>query len=335
MKKNVIRIVGLVLVAAMMFAFASCGADNQGDNVILVSFVYDNGQSGGSTGGDTNGGSDTPTPTPTAAPVTQAPVDTPTEAPTAGGDTPTEAPTSGGTTPTEAPTAGGTTPTEAPAGDNLPKDAASILKKYTEVMDQLKTDKPGFNKKEFQEVPKEHLQVGSIGGIISPIIDSFMTKEADAEEQTHEKGNELKWVPVNENTKGCLLTDASKIKSATCEKDGTNWKITLTLVDEVDPEPTPAGTNAPVSFHGAVFNPISRNSITKELDGIKVVTVNRFNLKYHDCVATLVFNPENNHVVSLKQIMNIDIDANVKAAIITLDVKGLVINNMSMYNFVY
>lgn len=234
---------------------------------------------------------------PTQAPVTQAP----TQAPSGDTNAPTEA------------------PTQAPAGntDNsaLPTDAAAILTKYTEIMNQAKTDSPGFQKIEWQDIPPEKAVFeGKVFNTLLPLIGNFFKDEETARANPEAKlqGESMEWFPIYHNDKGCLLTDAGKIKSATCTElpDG-NVKITIVMNDETNSEPPAAGAANCASAVGSICTPIEIATVkdTLQNDGaIKLVARNiAFDLIYHDCTTEVVYNPANNQLVSLDQFMHITI----------------------------
>ena len=255
---------------------------------------------------DANANTNSGTSSQTAAPATQA------AAPAA--DTPAE-------TPTEA---------AAPAGET---DPATVLAKYTEVMDKLKTCKT-YNKKEFQDLPSSEYDLGSIGNIILPIANGFLTTEDKAEEQVRDDAHNQ--IPIINNNKGCLLTDVNAIKSGSIvdNGDGTST-ITLVLNDEENPEPAAADAETAPSFHGAVFNPMSKEDINNTLAGISAVKVNSFNLTYTGCEAKVTYNNETLEVSDLNQHMIVHITANVKAVIVTIDGYANLHNYMHIYNIAY
>ena len=252
---------------------------------------------------------------------------------------PTQAP-SGDTAPTDAPSA--------PSQDNadngaLPTDVAAILTKYTELMNKAKTDSPGFNKVEYQAIPPEKAQFeGKVFNTLLPLIGNFFKDEetARANPEIKLKGESMEWFPIYHNEKGCLLTDASKIKSATCTElpDG-NVKITIVMNDEVNSEP-PGAAATSASSVGAICTPIEMQTVrdTLQNDGaIKLVARNiDFELTYYDCTAELVYNPANNQLVSLDQFMHILI--NIKDGTVAFaSAKGTAVLDNYMYinNFQY
>ncbi len=216
-----------------------------------------------------------------------------------------------------------------------PADTANyqeILDKYTEVMDKLKAEVATYTKKEYQDLPKDKLDMGALASILQPVINGFLTTEDKAEEQQRDDAAQI---PIIDNTRGCLLTDVSAIKSASMTENGGKTTIVITLNDEKNSQPAEPGATTAPSNVGGMFSPLSKASIDETLAGISVVKVNSFDLNLVDCTATLVFDTESLKVESLEQIMNYDISADVKAAIIGISGTGFLINTMKIYNVTY
>ncbi len=216
---------------------------------------------------------------------------------------------------------GGETTTAAPADDKkddsaLPTDAAAILAKYTEIMNKAKADAPGYKKVEYQNIPPEKAQFeGKVFNTLLPLLGNFFKDEetARAEPEIKAKGESMEWFPVYHNDKGCLLTDASTIKSATCtEQPDGNVKITIVMNDEVNAGPPAENAASCESAIGSILTPIEIATVQDTLknDGaVKFIIKNaEFDLIYHDSTAELVYNPENNQIVSLDQFMHMTID---------------------------
>lgn len=251
--------------------------------------------------------------------------------------------------PTQAPSGDSNdTTTAAPSGDKkdegaLPTEPAEILAKYTELMNKAKTDSPGFSKVEYQAIPPEKAQFeGKIFNTILPIAGNFFKDEetARANPEIKLKGEPMEWFPIYSNEKGCLLTDASKIKSATCTElpDG-NVKITIVMNDEVNSEPPGAAATCE-SAVGSICTPIEMQTVrdTLENDGaVKFIIRNvDFDLTYYDCTAELTYNPANDQLVSLDQFMHILIQIN-EGTVVGASAKGTAVLDNYMYinNFQY
>ena len=270
--------------------------------------------------------------------TTQAPTETPTEAPT---QAPTEAPTqqSGDTTPDA------TEPSkEAENNDaGIPTGNEAILKKYSDLLNDANDKKVGYNKVEFQAIPEEKANLGGILDKIMPVAQTFFVDEATAKAspENFPQGGDMKWFPLYHTTKGCVLTDASKIENATSEKlaDG-NIKLTIELQDEINPEPIAEGATTCNSVTGSMFTPIKRADIDDVLqNNFAGKVLNKeldYDLKYHDCTAELIYNPETNQIVSLTQYMHILIIVN-SGKVAGSDVTGDAIldNSMFLTDFVF
>ena len=268
---------------------------------------------------------------PAAQPTTQ-PATAPTQAPT-------EAPTQGNV---ETPDA--TEPSkDVAASTDLPSGNEAILKKYSDLLNDANEKKVGYNKVEFQAIPPEKANLGGVLDKIMPVAQTFFVDEATAKQnpETFQKGGDMDWFPLYHTTKGCVLTDASKIEKATCEKlaDG-NVKITIELQDEMNPEPIDNGATTCNSYTGSMFTPIKRADIDDVLQNngaVKMLIKNLdYDLKYHDCTAELIYNPETNQIVSLTQYMHILIIVN-SGKVAFSDVTGDAIldNSMFLTDFVY
>lgn len=267
--------------------------------------------------------------TPTTQPTTQPGTQAPTEAPTQGSEEKPDA---------EKPSA------EAPKEEGgIPQGNEAILKKYTQLMDDAKTKQVGYNKVEYQAIPAEKANLGGILDKIMPVASTFFVDEetARANPENFPKGGDMKWFPLYETSKGCVLTDLSKIEKATSEKlaDG-NVKLTIELVDEMNPEPIDAGATTCSNHIGAMFNPIRRRDVDDVLQNnfaVKMLIKDLdFDLKYYDCTAELIYNPETDQIVSGDLYMHILIIIN-SGKVAGSDVTGDAVldNAMHLTDFVY
>ena len=176
-----------------------------------------------------------------------------------------------------------------------------------------------------------------------PVARTFFVDEetAKANPENFPKGGDMKWFPLYETTKGCVLTDTSKIERATSEKlaDG-NVKLVIELQDEMNPEPIDAGATTCSSYIGAMFNPIRRKDVDDVLQNnfaVKMLIKELdFDLNYYDCTAELIYNPETNQIVSADLYMHILIIVN-SGKVAGSDVTGDAVldNAMHLTEFVY
>ena len=193
------------------------------------------------------------------------------------------------------------------AQPSVPTSKADILRLYTEVMNKAKSEKPAYRKMEYQEVTEKNFEQAAVNVALG-LASQFMTSEEKAKKnpELHEKGAPAPYFPLYEGEVGCMLdpADAEKaIEKASCRKlsDG-NYEIVMTLKPETDPEPF-------TSYHGQVFAPISRKVIDAEIEKLRVVKPERYSIDYHDCTATLVFNPQSKEIASLLQMTYVTITA--------------------------
>lgn len=231
--------------------------------------------------------------------------------------------------------------------DSAPSDGNStevkeIIDQYTLLVNKFKKEKPSYKKKEYQELPEEFRNLGTAGNLILRIAAGYITSEDDCEELVRTAGSEdILWdMPIHNSETGCLLTNYDAVEWAKCEDvgDGTK-KISFSLKEEMNCEPTPADTLIPVSNHGAVMQPLSRNEILKEVEKITStvpgLALNDFSLGYRECLFECVYNPETDQVLSITHHVVIDITADIKVAIATIDGSARLYNDMRIYDITW
>ena len=239
------------------------------------------------------------------------------------------------------------------ASADAPKTNEEIVKKYTEVLNKMKQDQPGYTKKEYQALPEEYRNFSSVVNSVLKFGEAYMTKEdspnaivtaTKGEIYTAEDGTTMPRInhelPICNTDKGSVLTDYSCVKTASCtdNADGTRT-LRFELNDEKNPEPTPADTCIPQSYHGAVMMPASMKDINTEVDKVVSklpgVTVNNFELTYRDSTFEVTYDPTNDHVIEIVHHINVDIAANAKVAFSTIDGTARLTNDMSVYDINY
>ncbi|MBQ8029076.1 MAG: hypothetical protein IJ262_06690 [Clostridia bacterium] len=235
--------------------------------------------------------------------------------------------------------------TAAPSVSNtsLPSTNEEIIKKYTELVDKFKIEKPAYKKKEFQALPEEYRNFGTAVNVILNLASGYMTTEEDCEELVRAKGSSeeiLYDMPIHGVEKGCVLTDYNAVSWAKCEDIGNgNCKISFSLKEEVNAEPTPAETLVPVSAHGAVMQPVKRSDITTEVDkitsSVRGLSLNQFDLTYRDCVFECVYNSQTNQVSSITHHVVIDIAADIKLFTSNINGTARLLNEMLIYDITW
>ncbi|MBE6772753.1 MAG: hypothetical protein E7544_00870 [Ruminococcaceae bacterium] len=244
---------------------------------------------------------------------------------------------------TTAPAADSSATETTPSADSAnPTDTKAIIEQYTLLVNKFKQEKPAFKKKEFQSLPEEFRNLGTAGNLVLEIAAGYMTTEEECEEIVRAAGSEeIKWdMPIHNSEVGCLLTDYDAVAWAKCEDvgDGTK-KISFSLKEEMNAEPTPADTLVPVSKHGAVMQPLSRNDITAEVEKItsKIpgLGINDFSLGYRDCEFSCIYNPETNQVLSITHHVVIDINADIQLFVANIAGSARLYNDMLIYDITW
>ena len=326
MKKNILRIVSLVIVATMVFAFCSCKQE------VLVRFVDKDGNDiniGALTGGSSAGNNDA-----TEAPAgdaTQAPAGEETQAPS--NDTPATQAPSNDTPATQAPAAETKAPaaeTKAPAGNAAPTGKENIFNFYKTAANKIaQNGEAGYTKKEWQTLSNLNLTgLSSVDSTITKLAGNYMTKEADAKDQVSAKGSK----EAKDRFPACTLTDLSKVKSATCTvQSNGNYKITIIMVDEDTPKKSG-------NFLGKVTNSILYwEDIDKELKGISAIKeYDNIHVIYKGYKIEAELTPDGKFV-SMKHLGSVDIKiGHAKVLIAPLDNKSGHLDNFCIYsNFKY
>lgn len=232
------------------------------------------------------------------------------------------------------------------ASNSKPETYAEILAAYRDVLNLAKSSKVGYEKSEWQTLPKDKRNFdGFVINAALPVAELFMTSEKDAKGSKHEnnpKGTDMKWFPIYQHpTKGCTLTDVSKIKSAKCEVlSNGNYKITIVLKEDINPEPCDPTTGAITKgFTGTMFSPIAKADVDNTLQNdsrvTKVVKDVEYSLKYYDCTAVLTYNPKNNHMVALNQYMHVLITGSGKVLGSKFDGSAVLDNYLEISNVKY
>lgn len=219
--------------------------------------------------------------------------------------------------------------TTAKASD-MPQSKSEVLEFYRSAVNKIKNNAAaGYTKKEWQALPV--LNIGTLGNILNSFIDRFMTTESDAEEQIAAKGSS----DAKNRFPQCTLNDLSKIASATCTGSGSNYKITIIMVDEKNPTKSK-------NFLGQITNSILyEEDIRTEVDGLTflgaplVGSGYTFDITYKAFKITAVITKDGKFV-SLDHFAEVPIKANAKVAkIYTLDGDAILENYCKYYDFKY
>lgn len=221
-------------------------------------------------------------------------------------------------------------------------DTKEIIDKYTMLVNKFKKEKPAYKKKEFQSLPEEFRNLGTAGNLMLEIAAGYITSEEECEELVRAAGGEdIKWdMPIHNSEVGCLLTNYDAVINPKCEDLGDGiYKISFSLKEEMNAEPTPGDTLVPQSIHGTVMQPLSRKEITAEVEKItsKVpgLGINDFSLGYRDCEFSCIYNPETDQVKSITHHVVIDINADIQLFVANIAGSARLYNDMLIYDITW
>lgn len=234
MKKNIIRVLALALVASMLFGLAACSQE------IRVRFVKEDGSDIDFEAifGGNGGGSATPanndsmpvdtTPVTDASPATDASPVTDASPATDAAPATTAAPSGSNTPATTAAPATSAQPTS-----SMPSGTQAIVDFYKAAVTKVKNEGcASYTKKEYQTIYDLNVTGnGMVDGKIKDVAAGYFKDESQADTQTATKGDDSS----KSKMIACTLTDYSKVKSATCTANGSNYDITIVMQDEDTP----------------------------------------------------------------------------------------------------
>ena len=320
MKKNIVRVLSLLLVAAMLFVCASC------TQKIEVRFVDKDGNDISFGAVTPNSGTDNTTaptnaPDTTVAPSTTAQADTPST--TAAADTST---TAGGsdTSTTAAPASTSAAPTS-----TVPSTKEEICNFYAKAVNDIKNNgSASYNKKEFQTITNFNITGNSLAdGLIKSIAGNYFKDESKADLQVAEKGQDSS----KDKMLGWTLTDLTKVTSATLTQNGGNYDIVIKMADEDTPHKDGS------SHLAAVGSVLLWEDIEKELVGISQLKEWEGNIHvvYTNYTINATITPEGK-LVNMTHHTDVDIQIAHAKIIISLDNKNVAMENTARFtDFVY
>ena len=229
--------------------------------VILVLFFSGNllGTLGAKPNFDTNNDTDVEDVVATDAPTTQATTQPTTQPST---QAPTQAPADTNEPATDAPA------TEAPSGEMT---KAEIIALFNESANRVKTEATKVVKNyEYKKMLEEYLEVPSVlNGMMDTFMGSVMKDDLEPQEYA---GTDMiiEKYPVPRETWVSQLTEAD-VAEATCVDNGTEYEITLNLVETINPA---VGSGVAAAM----------DTITEEDKAGIPDMVSKMDMRYFDCV---------------------------------------------------
>ncbi len=253
--------------------------------------------------------------------------DTGSTATTPSGDTGSTATTPSGDTGSTATTPDANKPADNSGSTADTWDKAKTFNFYKDAAHNLATKgNAGYDKIEWQVL--ENLQVGSVGGLLQPFIDDFMTTKEEAEVQVQAKGSD----DAKNRFPDCTLTDLSKVVSAE-KKDlaNGNYEITIIMADEDTPMNEESSFLAKVTSSILFWEDIEE-TIKNDVPVISAINSRSVNYTGYKITAEMT---KDGKFVSLGHYATVIINANAKISVFTLDIGGTLYNNCEYSNFKY
>jgi len=208
-----------------------------------------------------------------------------------------------GTTATTATTATPTTkPTTAPPP---PEGKAAILAAYTAVVNKVKVDQPAYTSNDWQTMSNVDTN-RVLYATLSTIAKSFLETYEESKPSFEQAGKHPKWfaMPTDTAKVGCVLTDLSKIESASCTKSGNFYVIKITLIQEKDPDFNRADPYAVKGWHGKLFDVIDITEVVDYAKNIPGVNADNAYCTFKG-TATLKYDPVTNKCVTLDHVIDV------------------------------
>ena len=206
-------------------------------------------------------------------------------------------------------------------------DKAKTFNFYKDAAHNIATKgNAGYDKIEWQVL--ENLQVGSVGSVLQPVIDNFMTTKEEAEVQVQAKGSD----DAKRRFPDCTLTDLSKVVSAE-KKDlaNGNYEITIIMADEDTPMNENSSFLAKVTSSVLFWEDIEE-TIKNDVPVVSAINSRSVNYKGYKITAEMT---KDGKFVKLGHYATVIINANAKITVFTLDVGGTLYNNCEYSNFKY
>lgn len=193
----------------------------------------------------------------------------------------------------------------AAAQAKLPQTKAEILAAYTAVVNKVKTDMPLYYNNDWQTVSNVDMSGGTYA-LLSTAAKAFLEPKEESNPGTHQAGTHAEYfaLPTETHKVACVLTDTSKIESASCTQSGDAYIIKITLAAEKDPDRNRDNPYAVKGWHGRIFDVMEINQVTDYAKKIPGLNADNAYCTYKG-TATLKYNPKTNECISLDHIVDV------------------------------
>ncbi|HIT52947.1 MAG TPA: hypothetical protein IAD07_03300 [Candidatus Fimivicinus intestinavium] len=167
--------------------------------------------------------------------------------------------------------------------DSQPKTVAEIVAYYNKAANKIKTDKPGYTKKyTMQQFPGSQATLGS-----AKVPNWLMNLISKDETSTIKKGNSSNDIFPAAGFAWSSKLDPKYVKSATCTKSGSSYKIHITLKDETNPQVGKGG-------YGSCMSVIDKAGAQEMVP----LTIKSITMKYHDGYITATVDIKTTQIIS-------------------------------------
>jgi len=163
---------------------------------------------------------------------------------------------------------------------------AEQLEYFNAVVNNVRTEKPGFKKDSLLKIDKISLSgaAGVANGIIEMVKNKLMPGEWTYETKTKGSGNVGTFLSENANASDLRASDVASITST---KSGDGWTIKVNIIKETNPG---KGTS---SAHSRLMGILTRKEVLDEITNISdaiSADPNNATLNYHSGYATVTVN---------------------------------------------
>ena len=220
-------------------------------------------------------------------------------------------------------------------------DKASVLRLYTQAMNNVKNRCPGFTMRDYQNISdvtagNGRLQLANriLNLVATEVLRSTGEANAEVVVNAHEDLKVQESFPLYSSPVGCTLEDTDLLRSAVCYTDGSRYKLVITVADTLNPEP---GTG---DFSG-ILSPVARQRVAEEIAEYLVVLDDskyKFDFNYTGNEIICVFGIESGQMeyLSQKMLIHVNIDLDLDLYVLRTDfikAQGTVVNHVEYTDF--
>lgn len=244
MKKQLVKLLSMLLVFTFIFSFAACG-DNTKETTTEAA----------------NTEADTPVNANTTEAVTGS-INDPSQV--------SSDAVSNDATVTDNNSETGTATATQPVNSTKPEGIDAIVAYFNASANKVKVDKPGYKLSVTNIIGK--ITVDKLSWIITKAVDYFKDDIAAPKVSEVAKGASHSEFPVKGQTWSSKL-EPSAVQSAKCDDKGSYYEIEIKLKNEKLSAPP---SNPPSTAHGKVMNVLDNDEIDEQIDKIKIVSMEKF-----------------------------------------------------------